>query len=225
MNMFELLQKCNIFNNFRDAEEIEDVFKGIFYNLKSYSKGEILAYQDDEVNSLKIIIIGTARGEMTNFNGKVITIEEIESVRMLAPAFLFGKNSKYPVTIIAATDVKIIKIPKNEFVKMMFKSEKLMINFMNELSSRAQFLSQKIKFLSFHDIKAKFAYYILNLIKNKNTNIVRLPITQDKLAELFGVTRPSLARAVRELHNEGIINARAKEIEILDSYRLYDLIK
>ncbi len=223
--MFELLQKCNIFNNFRDAEEIEDVFKGIFYNLKSYSKGEILAYQDDEVNSLKIIIIGTARGEMTNFNGKVITIEEIESVRMLAPAFLFGKNSKYPVTIIAATDVKIIKIPKNEFVKMMFKSEKLMINFMNELSSRAQFLSQKIKFLSFHDIKAKFAYYILNLIKNKNTNIVRLPITQDKLAELFGVTRPSLARAVRELHNEGIINARAKEIEILDSYRLYDLIK
>jgi CRP-like cAMP-binding protein len=174
---------------------------------------------------LKIIIEGTARGDMTNFNGKLITIEEIESVRMLAPAFLFGKNSKYPVTIVAATDVKILNIPKNEFVKMMHNSEKLMINFMNELSSRAQFLSQKIKFLSFHDIKAKFAYYILNLIKNKNTNTVRLPITQDKLAELFGVTRPSLARAIREMHNDRIINARAKEIEILDSYRLYDLIK
>lgn len=223
--MFGLLQNSNIFNNFRNAEEIEEVFKGIFYNLKSYSKGEILAYQDDEVKSLKILIEGTARGEMTNFNGKVITIEEIESVRMLAPAFLFGKNSKYPVTIVAATDVKIINIPKNEFVKMMQKSEKLMINFMNELSSRAQFLSQKIKFLSFHDIKAKFSYYILNLIKNNNTNIVKLTITQDKLAELFGVTRPSLARAIREMHNDGIINARAKEIEILDSYRLYELIK
>lgn len=223
--MFELLQRCNIFNNFRDIKEIEDVFNGIFYNLKTYTKDEILAYQDDEVNSLKIIIEGTARGDMTNFNGKLITIEEIESVRMLAPAFLFGKNSKYPVTIVAATDVKILNIPKNEFVKMMHNSEKLMINFMNELSSRAQFLSQKIKFLSFHDIKAKFAYYILNLIKNKNTNTVRLPITQDKLAELFGVTRPSLARAIREMHNDGIINARAKEIEILDSYRLYDLIK
>ncbi|HOK38441.1 MAG: Crp/Fnr family transcriptional regulator [Bacteroidales bacterium] len=223
--MFELLQRCNIFNNFRDIKEIEDVFNGIFYNLKTYTKDEILAYQDDEVNSLKIIIEGTARGDMTNFNGKLITIEEIESVRMLAPAFLFGKNSKYPVTIVAATDVKILNIPKNEFVKMMHNSEKLMINFMNELSSRAQFLSQKIKFLSFHDIKAKFAYYILNLIKNKNTNTVRLPITQDKLAELFGVTRPSLARAIREMHNDRIINARAKEIEILDSYRLYDLIK
>jgi hypothetical protein len=57
--MFELLQRCNIFNNFRDIKEIEDVFNGIFYNLKTYTKDEILAYQDDEVNSLKIIIEGT----------------------------------------------------------------------------------------------------------------------------------------------------------------------
>jgi DNA-binding FadR family transcriptional regulator len=44
------------------------------------------------------------------------------------------------------------------------------------------------------------------------------------MADLFGVSRPALARAIREMHNEGIISAQAKHIQILNTYELYELV-
>lgn len=222
--MNKILGQCPLFNGV-SPEETENILEGIFFKTKEFKVGEIIAYQDEKVENLMIILEGTARGEMVDFSGKTIVIEEIESPRPLAPAFIFGKNNLFPVNIVAQTDTKVLKIPKPEFVKMMQKSDRLLTNFMNNVSGRAQFLSQKLKFLSFNSIKGKFAFYILNLAKNNNTNNVILPLSQSQLADLFGVTRPSLGRAIRELHNDNIIRADAKSIQILNTSELYELMK
>jgi CRP-like cAMP-binding protein len=222
--MNNILTGCPLFRGL-ESQEIENVFEGIFFQTKVFHEGEIIAYQDERVEHLMIVISGIARGEMVDFSGKTIVIEEIESPRPLAPAFVFGMNNTYPVNIVSQTETTVLKIPKPEFVKMMQKSDKLLINFMNNVSGRAQFLSQKLKFLSFHSIKGKFAYYILNLAKNNNTNYVTLPASQAKLAELFGVTRPALARAIREMHNDRLIRADAKNIQILNTFELYELMR
>lgn len=222
--MNQILAECPLFKGL-DKTEIEYVFEGIFFQTKNFFEGEIIAYQDEEVEHLMIILNGIARGEMVDFSGKTVVIEEIESPRPLAPAFIFGSNNKYPVNIVAQTAATVLKITKQEFVKMMQKSDKILVSFMNNVSGRAQFLSQKLKFLTFHSIKGKFAYYILNLAKNSNTNYVTLPVSQSKLAELFGVTRPSLARAIRDMHNDKLILADAKNIQILNTYELHELMK
>lgn len=219
-----ILSNCPLFRGIF-PEEIEIIFDGIFYQIKKYESGEIIAYQDDKVEYLMIVLSGIARGEMIDLGGKTVIIEEIESPRPLAPAFIFGQNNLYPVNIVSQTPTEVLKVPKQEFVKMMQKNDKLLVNFMNSVSSRAQFLSQKLKFLSFNSIKGKFAFYILNLAKNNNSNYITLPVSQSKLAELFGVTRPSLARAIRELHNDNVIRAEAKNIQIINTYELYELMK
>jgi CRP-like cAMP-binding protein len=222
--MNNILSSCPLFRGIL-PDEIEIIFDGIFYQTKKYESGEIIAYQEDTVEHLMIVLVGIARGEMIDLGGKTVIIEEIESPRPLAPAFIFGHNNLYPVNIVSQTPTEVLKIPKQEFVKMMQKNDKLLVNFMNSVSGRAQFLSQKLKFLSFNSIKGKFAFYILNLAKNNNSNYITLPVSQSKLAELFGVTRPSLARAIRELHNDNVIRAEAKNIQIINTYELYELMK
>lgn len=219
-----ILAQCLLFSGV-EPEEIERVFEGIFFKIKEYKEGDIIAFQDEKVEDLMIILEGTTRGEMVDFSGKTIVIEEIESPRPLAPAFIFGNNNLCPVNIVSQTETKVLKIPKSEFVRMMQKCERLLTNFMNNVSGRAQFLSQKLKFLSFNSIKGKFAFYILSLAKNNNTNNVVLAHSQAKLADLFGVTRPSLGRAIREMHNDNIIRADAKSIQILNTFELYELMK
>ncbi|MDD4148728.1 MAG: Crp/Fnr family transcriptional regulator [Bacteroidales bacterium] len=222
--MNELLSNCTLFKGI-SPREVLNIFDGIFYQTKFYEPRDIIAYQDDNVEHLMIVLKGITRGEMIDLNGKIVIIEEIESPRPLAPAFIFGQNNTYPVNIVSQTKTEILKIPKSELVKMMQKNDKLLVNFMNNISGRAQFLSQKLKFLSFHSIKGKFAFYILNLAKNSNSNYVTLPFSQSKLAELFGVTRPSLSRAIRELHNDNIIRAEAKNIQIINTYELYEVMR
>ena len=222
--MIESIAKCPLFSDISYVE-IEKIMSNISFKKKSYQLGEVIAFQGDKVDKLIIIYKGTARGEMVDFSGKTIVIEELPSPMPLAPAFIFGKNNIFPVNIISQTNSETIQILKSEFVKMMQQNSKFLTNFMNNISGRAQFLSNKIKFLTFNTIKGKFAFYLLNLQKNEDTVVIELPAAQSKIAELFGVARPSLARAIREMHNDGVIKAEAKTIRILDKRGLVELMK
>ncbi|MBN2665787.1 MAG: winged helix-turn-helix domain-containing protein, partial [Bacteroidales bacterium] len=45
-------------------------------------------------------------------------------------------------------------------------------------------------------------------------------MTQANLAEYFGVARPSIARVVSEMENDGIIKTRGRSLRILNRERL-----
>ena len=130
---------------------------------------------------------------MTDYTGKTIKIEDIDAPRPLAAAFLFGQNNQFPVTVIANNDVELLYISKPEFVKLLQKDQRILTNYLNSISSRAQFLTQRIKFLSFKTIRQKIAHYLLELAGD-SLAVVELPLSQEQLAEFFAVTRPSLAR-------------------------------
>ena len=78
-------------------------------------------------------------------------------------------------------------------------------------------------FLSFKTIKGKLAHYILQL-KTQEDGLIKFPVTQQALADLFGVARPSVARALKEAEDEGIIKSKNRQIEILDHPRLVALL-
>lgn len=221
--MKEIINKCPLFKGIKQ-EDIDKLLGNIFFQTKKYNPKEIISYQDEVVEHLMIVVSGTVHGVMNDISGKALIIEELNPPQPLATAFIFGNDNRFPVNIISETESTIIKIPKSEIIKMMKLNYDFLLNFVNIISGRAQFLSEKLKFLSFKNIKAKFAYYIMNLAKNENSNSVILPFSQEKMADLFGVSRPALARAIREMHNEGIISAQAKQIQILNTYELYELI-
>ena len=162
--MYSRLINCKLFNGLIQLE-IEELFASIVYQVKKFKRGDIIAHNGEKINSQMIIIEGSAKGEMMDFNGKTIKIEDIESPRSLAPAFLFGKENTYPVDLIANNEVVIISIPKEYFLKLLGNSEKVLLNYLDIISSRTQFLTGKIKLLSFHSIKGKLAQYILVPVK------------------------------------------------------------
>lgn len=78
--------------------------------------------------------------------------------------------------------------------------------------------------LSFQTIKGKIAHFILQMLVRSGKDEFVLEKSQNELAEMFGVTRPSLSRALRELHSESIIKVDGKNIKILDKNRLSRLL-
>ncbi len=204
--------------------EIDDLLVSITYKNKKFTKNETIAFSGSELNGINILLRGSVRGEMVDYSGKVIKIEDIESPRTLAPAFLFGENNNYPVDIVANNNVELLYFHKNVFLKILQLNQTVLMNYLNIISTKSQFLSTKLKFLSFQTIKGKFAHYLINLAKQDN-NILILPLSQTKLADLFGVSRPALGRVIRELHNDKIIYAEGKSIKILNRNVLINLIK
>lgn len=218
------LRECRLFKGISN-QEIELLFENLSFQQRSYKKGDIIAFGGEEILGQMILTKGSVKGEMLEFNGKAIKIEDIEAPRMLAPAFLFGEQRYYPVNIVANINIEILYIPRSSFVLLMQKDDRVLQNYLNNISNRAQFLSEKLKFLSFQSIKGKLAHFYLMQYKKYNSDSFELKTSQTQMAELFGVARPSLARSIKELNDEGVIQTSGKIVMIKDLPKLQSYIK
>lgn len=219
---YELLGQCPLFKGLY-KEETEILLEKIHFNVRSFSKDEIIMNAGEPVSNLNVILSGSVRGEMIDYSGKTIKIEDIEAPRPLASAFLFGNENKSPVTVSANNDVTILTIPVPEFLKLLQLNTQILRNYLFSISSRAQFLSQKLHFLSFKTIKGKVAHYLLQQAGDK-FHSVELKSTQQQLADLFGVTRPALARVLGEMQNDGLISISNRTVTLLNRKALNELI-
>jgi CRP-like cAMP-binding protein len=210
--------KAPLFNGLTE-NEVEQIFKLIPYYIRKYRTGSMIASAGEKVQSLRIVISGIVKGEMVDYSGKVIKIEDIPAPGALAPAFIFGARNSFPVNVVAVSDVDLLVIDKPAFLKLLMQSDAILLNFLNMISSRSQFLSEKIKFLNFKTIKSKLAQYILQNTGPGKT-VLTLGMKQDDLAEFFGVARPSVARALGEMEDGGLIEAKGKYIRVIDKVRL-----
>ena len=220
---FELLVQSPVFAGLQPAQ-LKNIMEGTHFRLRQYPKNALVVSAGDPCVDLLVVLSGSVKGEMSDYTGKTIKIEDIEAPRPLASAFLFGKNNRFPVNVIANEQVSLLCISRPEFLKMLQKDQRILTNYLNSISSRAQFLSSRIKFLSFKTIRQKVAHYLLDLAGDRLA-IVELPLSQAQLAVFFGVTRPSLARAMGEMADEGLMEIQRRTIRILDKQKMNELLK
>ena len=217
-----ILSQAPVFKGFSPAE-IERIFSEVKYQVKRYKSDSMISANGEPVNSLIIVLDGIVKGEMVDYAGRVIKIEDIHAPGAIASAFMFGDRNKFPVNVISVTSTELLIIDKPEFLKLLKSDDKILVNFLDMISNRSQFLSEKIKYLNFKTIKAKLAQYILQKAGKEGT-VVILDKKQNELAEFFGVARPSVARAIHEMEEEGLMVAEGKKIKIVNKKGLSDLI-
>ncbi|WP_163322815.1 Crp/Fnr family transcriptional regulator [Draconibacterium mangrovi] len=220
---YSILVKSPLFNGISE-EECRTLCSKIHYQVRKFEKDAIVVQGGEEVTNLFVVLSGSVRGEMIDYSGKTVKIEDIEAPRPLAAAFLFGKENKFPVTVTANKKAELLAIPVVEFLKLLQLNTRLLRNYLNSISTRAQFLSQKLHFLSFKTIKEKVAHFLLQQAGDRFHSF-ELKNTQQQLAELFGVTRPSLARVLGEMQSENLIKIEKKTVTLLDKQGLNSLLQ
>ena len=203
---------------FADLEEIS-------FHTRSYKKGEILAQQGAVCNRLVILTKGSVRGEMIDYSGRLIKVEDIAAPRAIAPLFLFGEENRYPVEVTANEPTEVIELPKSSVLSLFRKNEQFLENYMNLSANYARTLSDKLFFMSFKTIRQKLASYLLRLYKQQQQTHITLDRSQQELSDYFGVSRPSLARELAHMQEDGLLRADRKHITILQKEQLVRLIQ
>lgn len=119
-----------------------------------------------------------------------------------------------------STDVRLIEFPiailhDDEFIRA---HPSLISNAMATLSLTIIVFFNALTALQMNDIQGKLANFILGVMKKNNNSCELQPsITQHELACLLGVHRGSLARALKQLRDAGIISGFTKnKLTVLD---------
>jgi CRP-like cAMP-binding protein len=211
---FDVLYNSPLFGGLTEAET-DSLIGSVNFRVRSYPAGAVAALSGEEIRSVMIVLSGSMKGEMADLAGHTIKIEDVVPPQALAAAFIYASGAKYPVNVIANEDSEILIIDRSDFLTLMHNDKRILSNYLRAVCTKAVFLSERLRFLSFRTIKGKFAHYLATL-PGASSGRVRIDRTQQELSEYFGVTRPSLARAIGEMADEGIIAVDRREVRILD---------
>lgn len=212
------LRKLELFYDI-DEKELESYFEDIKYEVKVYECNENVAFRGDEIKGLYANLEGILVTEMLKESGEVKKIEELGSYSLIATAFIFGKMNRFPVDLMSKTTTTIFFIEKKELIKLMKKDDRIMEKFLNDISSKAQFLSNHLwNNFANKTIGEKLGKYIL---ENSSNGIFYQKVSVKELAEYFNVSRPSLSRVIKVFLEENILEKIEKgKYKILDMERL-----
>ncbi|MGL4946514.1 MAG: Crp/Fnr family transcriptional regulator [Cetobacterium sp.] len=197
----KIVEKVKIFEGLK-LEELSLLFQLIDYKIEKFKKNDTVLFRGDKLDGIFIVLEGTLSAEMLKNNGDVQKIENLLEGDIVASAFIFGKKNNMPVDLITLEKSCLLHIDRKNLLQLFKKQEKILINFLDEISDKTQFLSNKVwKSFNTKTIKEKFLDYISeNTIGDK----VIFKHSIKELSELFGVTRPSLSRVISEFVEDGI---------------------
>ena len=128
------LSDCTICNSL-NIDEKDDFLLDFNCNIKAYPKNKLIIRQGDVCDALYMLMQGSVKTEMITENGSLLGIEIIKAPRPLAPAFLFSDNNHFPVDITTLEEVEIIRIPKEEIMRIMLTNPDFMKEFLTDRKS------------------------------------------------------------------------------------------
>jgi CRP-like cAMP-binding protein len=200
-------------------DEIVGVFEKINFSINEYEESQIVALAGENCDHYRIVLSGCVSASMTEVDGKTVEVEPIKPGGSIAPAFLFSNPPVFVVDVRAKEKTKILKIDRKQFLVLLSADERILENYLQQISGKVVFLSKRIKFFSMKTIEQKLAGYLLELIKTMG-NEVYLPMNITDLSRFFGVERPSLSRVLSEFKKFGIISGKGRTVKIIDEQKL-----
>ena len=198
----QFLTQVSLFNGL-NVLEISEYLSRTNFKIKNYKKNETVFFRGDFLKNIIIVIKGSAHGEMQKFNGDTTVINRMKAGEVIASAFLFGKSNVFPVDLIALENSKFLFLSKEKYLDLIQSDKRLLLNFINEISNKSQYLSKRIWFnFTNKTIEEKILSYIKENLKN---NTIKFLPSISALAKQFEVTRPALSREISNLCKRKIL--------------------
>ncbi|SHG94094.1 Crp/Fnr family transcriptional regulator [Tepidibacter thalassicus] len=217
--MFKELENSELFKGF-DSEQIHNMLKKINYKIEEFSKGEVIAMEGENVESLGIVLSGEINVNKMYENGKQFQVKKIVCGDLIGHGFVFSDINYYSSTLISNDYSKILFISNENIIDLCMGNRKFLSNFVRLLSNQVIYLSERLKFISCGTIRQKIINYLLTEYKKQKTLKIKIFVTRKKMAEIFGVTRPALSNEMIRMKKEGLIKYKEDIIEIIDIYKL-----
>jgi CRP-like cAMP-binding protein len=195
---------------------------------KEFEKQDVILKENSFPKGVYIVKKGKIKIFQTNSDGKQ------SIVYIYKKGDFFGyrpilANELSPVTASAMEDSVVYFIPKEPFLQVLEKSNKLAKKLLINLSEEFTVWINKVTIFSQYSVKNRVALslLILNQIYKRSddeTKTVFISINRDDLAGFVGTAKETLVRSLRILKDQGIITTRGTKIIVHKPLKLKQII-
>lgn len=221
-SMYEILMRLPVFNGVTYSR-LEEIVGNTKFHFLKYLEGDKIIEAGEQCTHIKFIISGSARVSIVNSDGRFKVSQTLSMPDVIAPEYLFGKATRYPVSAVALEPTGILQIEKQDFLRILNTDPIFLINMLNILSVNAQRSVEGVLALTTGSLEERIAYWIVALTQRRGTDIV-LSCRQRDLYSLFGVQRTSFIATLDSMKQRGLIDYNQSEIMIKSRSEMLSLL-
>jgi CRP/FNR family transcriptional regulator len=213
----DLLRQTDLFRDL-DDEILSSLARGSVD--KRLARDEILFLAGDDSAGLYVIAEGSVRAFRTASDGREQVIHVEKAVTTFAELPVFD-NGKYPSTVAAEENSRLVFIPKENIRTACLAHPELSLAAAKLFAARLRKCAELVESLSLREVGQRLARFILDQAKlsgtlGKDGLVFRQELTHNQLATRIGTVREVVSRVMFRLQDQGLIKTKGRTITIFD---------
>ncbi|MEU6257675.1 Crp/Fnr family transcriptional regulator [Streptomyces sp. NPDC047043] len=179
---------------------------------RRYDTGELLRTQGTPADHLLVLLDGSTAASATTAGGRVVRFGTWNGPCALDKVALLDRAG-HTATFTALTPCTVRAVPRPRFMALLDDSAAVRAHVLHLLAAQARAQQQRLTDAVTLPCEARLAAWLLEAAADGRA---RLPGGQHELADLLGVTRVTVNRALSRLRRDGLIGpAEGGRIEVL----------
>jgi CRP-like cAMP-binding protein len=222
----DILKKSLLFSGL-DDEHLAEVAAIVVK--RPFAKGESLFNEGEVANGFYLLAEGSMKLCKISPDGREKVLHFVHPAETFAEAAFFG-DGKYPAEAKALEKGEALFFPREAFMGLLERNPRFSLNLIISLSLLLRRFARQIEELSFADVPARLAAYLVELAAKKSTTFqgttyIDLDMKKGELASRLGTVSETLSRTFRKMKEEGLIEVDGARVVVFDMERLKGLGK
>ena len=194
---------------------------------RKFSKGETLFSEGETATGFYLLASGNIKLCKISPDGKEKVLHFVHPAETFAEAAFFG-DGKYPAEARALESGAALFFPREAFMGLLERNPRFSLNLIISLSLLLRRFARQIEELSFAEVPARLAAYLMESATKKSTafqgkTYLDLDIRKGELASRLGTASETLSRTFKKMKEEGVLSVEGNRVIILDMARLQRL--
>jgi CRP/FNR family transcriptional regulator len=211
----EVLKKSKVFSRLKE-DELEKI-SSLFEKL-SFKNNEAIFNEEDPSDKFYILAEGNVKILKHTVVGKDIILE------IMSPGDIFGgiavlDNRPYPATAQAMDSATVIRISRQNLLKIMEEYPILKLEIVKYFSDKLRDAHEMLKNIATERVERRIASLLLKLsekvgVEDGDYKKIDFSLTRQEIAEMVGTTVETCIRTMSKFQKKGMIKSRNGRISI-----------
>ena len=178
-------------------------------------------FENDLGDALFMILSGRVKVTILSDDGREVILSMLSEHDFVGEMSLLDDQPR-SATVIALSETEILVLHQKDFLSIVEKQPRVLVNLLSVLSSRLRKANQQIGNLALHDVYGRVARILIEMASEDGSRqpdgrvIFRRP-THQEIANMIGATRETVSRMISDLAKQGYIEIVGKNVIIQDA--------
>ena len=191
----------------------------IGYHLRSYRKGDIILFEEDQVRYVGLILSGAVDMVKEDLWGGKTLLLRMGAHELFGETFACGSDMSSSVTFVVAEDLDVLFLPFRKVMQTCTHTcgfhYRLIENMVRVIADKNRELLHKVEVISKRTLREKILAYLSREAELQGSRYIALPLGRQELAAYLCADRSALTRELANMKADGLIDYDLNTFRIL----------